>query len=233
MNGPYEVFLRFLAETAHPVIRPNREIAEEMVANYNMHLRHDGYELHATGAISGRPVYGARSLIEGTRAVDQLRAVSPHVDAAYISQQITRMESSINNDPDLAIGTAKELVETVAKTILDELGIGYSNQDDLPALVKATRKALRLVPEQVPDSARASDTIRRLLSNLGTVADSLAVLRNAYGTGHGRSAQTGGLEPRHARLAVSSAATLATFLFETYEARTAGDQGQQHTPDSD
>lgn len=224
MNGPDEVFLRFLAETAHPVVRPDRETAEAMVANYNNHLQHDGYELHATGEISGRPVFGARSLIEGTRAVEQLRAVSPHVDAAYISQQITRMESSISSDPDLAIGTAKELVETVAKTILDELGIEYSRNDDLTALVKATRKALKLVPEDVPESAKASDTIRRLLSNLGTVTDSLAALRNAYGTGHGRSANTGGLEPRHARLAVGSATTLATFLFETHEARKAASQ---------
>lgn len=219
MDGPDEVFLRFLAETVHPVVRPDREIAEAIVASYNEQLRYDGYELHPTGEISGRPVFGARSLMDGPRAVEQLRALSPHVDAAYISQQITRMESSITSDPDLAIGTAKELVETVAKTILDELGIEYSRSGDLPALVKATRKALKLVPEGLSESARASDTIRRLLSNLGTVVDSLAALRNAYGTGHGRSASTGGLQPRHARLTVGSAATLATFLFETHEAR--------------
>lgn len=221
MNGPDEVFLRFLAETVHPVVRPDRDIAEAMVASYNEHLRHDGYETHATGQISGRSVFGARSLMEGPRAIEQLRAVSRDVDAAYISQQITRMESSITTDPDLAIGTAKELVETVAKTILDELGIEYSKSDDLPSLVKAARKALKLVPEDIPESARANDTIRRLLSNLGTVTDALAFLRNAYGTGHGRSAGSGGLQPRHARLAVGSAATLATFLFETHEDRLA------------
>lgn len=129
--------------------------------------------------------------------------------------------------PTLRLALQKELVETVAKTILDELGIGYAKSDDLPILVKATRKALQLVPEGVSESARASDTIRRLLSNLGTVVDSLAALRNAYGTGHGRSASTGGLQPRHARLAVGSAATLATFLFETHEAREARSEGPE------
>ena len=146
------------------------------------------------------------------------------VDAAYISQQITRIESAINSDPDLAIGTAKELVETIAKTILDELEIRYSKNDDLPTLLRATRKALKLVPDQVPNNAKASDTVRKLLSNLETVTDSLAALRNSYGTGHGRSAQAGGLKPRHARLAVGSAATLATVLFETHEARKVGEQ---------
>lgn len=224
MHGPDDVLLRFLTETVHPVVRPDRVASERIVATYNEHLRHDGHELYATGQISGRPVYGARSLIDGTRAVRQLKAVSLHVDAASISQQIRRIESSITSDPDLAIGTAKELVETVAKTILDELRIEYAKNDDLGALVKAARKSLKLVPEDVPDSVKASDTVRRLMSNLGAVTDSLAALRNAYGTGHGRSAQTGGLEPRHARLAVGSAATLATFLFETYEAQKASSQ---------
>jgi hypothetical protein len=224
MNGPDEVLLRFLAETVHPVVRPDRAIAEKMVAAYNGHLRHDGYVLHVTGEISGRSVYGARSLIQGAPAVDHLRAISPQVDAGYISQQITRMESAVTNDPDLAIGTAKELVETVAKTILDDLGIAYERHDDLPALVKAARKALKLVPEDVPKSAEANNTIRRLVSNLGSVTDGLAALRNSHGTGHGRTAQSGGLQPRHARLAVGSAATLATFLFETHADRSRPDR---------
>lgn len=221
MTGADEVLLRFLAETVHPVVRPDPVEAEAMVGMYNRHLRPDGYELHITGDISGRPVYGARSLAEGSAAVGLLRAASPQVDVAYISQQITRMESAINSDPDLAIGTAKELVETVAKTILDDLGVQYGKRDDLPDLVKAARKALRLVPDSVPDDRQAADTVRRLLSNLGAVVDGIATLRNWYGTGHGRPAGSNGLQPRHARLVVGAAATLATFLFESHSARTA------------
>lgn len=57
------------------------------------------------------------------------------------------------------------------------------------------------------------------MSNLGTIAQGLGELRNLYGTGHGRTGATRGLKPRHARLAVGSAATLATFLLETHEER--------------
>lgn len=85
MTGPNELFLHFLAEPVHPVVRPDRQVAQSMVATYNEHLRHDDYELHVTGQISGRPVYGAGSLIEGAAALSHLHSVSAQVDAAYIS----------------------------------------------------------------------------------------------------------------------------------------------------
>jgi len=55
------------------------------------------------------------------------------------------------------------------------------------------------------------------LSNLSTVGHGLAELRGLYGTGHGQHGTTAGLAPRHAKLAVGAAATLAMFLFETHE----------------
>jgi hypothetical protein len=126
------------------------------------------------------------------------------------------MKVAVENDPALAIGTAKELVETVCKTILTERNIEFSPDADVPKLVKETRQVLGLVPESIPNSAKGSESIRRLLSNLGNVAQGLGELRNLYGTGHGKGGSVRGLGPRHARLAVGAAGTLATFLFETH-----------------
>lgn len=218
LDGPDDVFLRFLAETVHPVVRPDEAAAKALVDSYNTHLRRDGFELHAASEISGHAVYGARSILQTASAVAQLRARTK-VDASYLSQQITRMEAAILSDPELAIGTAKELVETVAKTILQEAGQAAGPKDDLPKVVRAAAQALELDRDSVPDAARAAETIRRLLSNLATISNGLAELRNAYGTGHGRPAGSSGIKPRHARLAVGAAATLATFLLETHEAR--------------
>ena len=69
------------------------------------------------------------------------------------------------------------------------------------------------------DKARAADTIKRLLSNLATITQGIAELRNQYGTGHGRVRRSGGLTSRHAKLAVGAAATLAVFLVETHQVR--------------
>jgi hypothetical protein len=140
-------------------------------------------------------------------------------DAPELHRQIERMRNSVEDDPGLAIGTAKELVETTCKTILTERGVDFNQDADLGKLVKETRKALSLIPDAIPDSAKGAGSIRRLLSNLGNVAQGLGELRNLYGTGHGKHGSSQGLSPRHARLAVNAASTLATFLFETHTER--------------
>lgn len=137
-------------------------------------------------------------------------------DLPELHRQIQRMQSAVEDDPALAIGTAKELVETVCKTILEQRQIAFPDDADVGQLVKETRKALGLIPESIPNSSKGAESIRRILSNLGNVAQGLAELRNLYGTGHGKGGATKGLSPRHARLAVGAAATLSTFLFETH-----------------
>jgi hypothetical protein len=50
------------------------------------------------------------------------------------------------------------------------------------------------------------------LSNLATITQGIAELRNQYGTVHGKSSKAKGLTSRHAKLAVGSASTLAVFF---------------------
>lgn len=152
-----------------------------------------------------------------SQALQQITETTASFDAPELHRQIERMQEAVEDDPGLAIGTAKELVETTCKTILEERGIQFEEKDDITMLVKRTRKALKLVPDNIPDSAKGAEIIRRLLSNLGTIAQGLGELRNLYGTGHGKKAKSKGLLARHARLAVSSASCLATFLFETHK----------------
>lgn len=143
------------------------------------------------------------------------------IDAPELQRQIDRMRSSVDSDPGLAIGTAKELVETVCKTILVERNCAVEADWDIARLVKETRGTLSLLPSDIPDASKGVESIRRLLSNLGSVVAGIAELRNLYGTGHGKHGRAKGAHPRHARLAVGAAATLTTFLFETHNARDA------------
>lgn len=156
-------------------------------------------------------------LLSGEISLDPLKAQAETFDAVQLKKQIKRMEQSIENDPDLAIGTAKELIETTCKTILRERGKPVVGSPDISNLTKNVLRELNLVPEGIPDKARGKDVIRRLLSNLGTIGNGLAELRGMYGTGHGKDANSSGLHPRHAKLAVGSAATLAVFLFDTHQ----------------
>jgi hypothetical protein len=127
------------------------------------------------------------------------------------------LEASVETDPSLAIGTAKELIETCCKTILAERGKPVLGTPDVSTLTKETLKELKLVPEGIPAAARGADVIKRLLSNLGTIGNGLAELRGLYGTGHGKHGSSMGLSARHAKLAVGAASTLAVFLFETHK----------------
>lgn len=216
-----EVLLRFLAETLHPVVRADPSEVSRLVQTYNQALRPDGYELTKTAEISGRPIYSAR-FVGDTIApnVKAAREVLASLDLGYVSQQITRMEAAVSNDPELAIGTAKELIETCCKTILSERGVEIPPRADVTKLVKTTAKELKLTPDDIPDQAKAANSIRRLLSNLASVAQGMAEVRNSYGTGHGRPAGRKGLETRHAQLAVGAATTLAVFLVQTHRSRT-------------
>lgn len=159
----------------------------------------------------------ASRLLAGGPSLDDLKQKAKSLDANHLAEQIRRMEDSVETDPSLAIGTAKELIETCCKTILSERGQEISGTPDIPTLTKATLKELNLVPEGVPNEARGADVIKRLLSNLSTIGHGLAELRGLYGTGHGQHGSTSGLTTRHAKLAVGAASTLAVFLFETHE----------------
>lgn len=182
------------------------EIAQREYDEMLLALSQDGFE-YVENRI--RPADGRRARVAALAAGDV-------VDGSYIRTQIARMEAAIDEDPALAIGTAKELIETCCKTILEERGLVLEGTPDVAGLTKATLRVLKLVPEGVPEQARGASAIKRLLSNLGTIGNNMAELRSLYGTGHGSHARTKGLAPRHARLAVGAAATLVTFLFETH-----------------
>lgn len=154
--------------------------------------------------------------------VETIRALATSLDLQGLSAEVGRMAQAAEDDPALAVGTAKELIETICKTILEDRGVSHK-EEDLPKLVRTVAKELLLLPENIPDNAKGSDVISRLLSSLNQVAQGIAELRNLYGTGHGRDGRFIGIHPRHAKLAVGAAATLGMFLMETHIARSSGD----------
>ena len=220
IDGPADRFLAFLAEMVHPVVRPDRNQALDMVRSFNDQLRPEGWMLVEVEKIAGRPRFVAQAIGEiGGRSVMRARTVADALDAAWMQREIERLENAVDRDPALAIGTAKELVESCCKSVLTKRGIGYPTSADLPALTKLVAKELALVPDDITDAARGAETIRLILRNLSALTQYLAELRGLYGSGHGRDGQHRGLQPRHARLAVGTAVAFIDFVTETYRER--------------
>lgn len=143
-------------------------------------------------------------------------AIQAH-NVAELNQQVARIMKSINDDPALAIGSSKELLETVMKTILGDGN--YGRDDDIPKLLKMTQTRLHLDPKTTP----AIGVLSRTLSNLGQVVVGVDEVRNLVGTGHGRS---GGpqVDSIHAELVVNAAAAIGTYFLRVWEQRRAAER---------
>ena len=197
---------------------------ENMEYEYNLDYEDDSY----WGSSSSRYDERYAKLYRKCKAImDRLEGNSSAIvktadelkdkfSSEYMSQQIELMVSMQSTSPTNAIGLAKELIESCCKTILDELGIAWDKNDDVPQLTNKTMNALNLLPANVQATDQGADAIKAVLGNLRAIPTKLAELRNPFGSGHGKSASFQGLEERHAKLAVGSSITFVDFVWSTF-----------------
>lgn len=215
-----DLFLKLLSEMIHPVVRINMDQVAVMLANFNDILKPDGYELYENDKISGYSVFWWGQVgVKNEVVENHVKEIESFLSTQYVSEQITIMNEKIETAPHVAIGMAKELIEICCKSIFELRTTEYDKNWDLQKLIKETNQILKLTPSDIPDEKKAADIIRKILGSLTAVVQGICELRNDYGTGHGKSSKFKGLNPRHARLAVGAASTLANFLIETHLAR--------------
>ena len=218
-GGSDAQFVTFLAETVHPVVRQDEDEVTKLVAEYNRQLRPDGWQLTPASYLSGKPIYAGARITASHSPATALRLPTRTLldDHSALMDHLDAIERDLASDPAGAIASAKELVESMYKLILDKRGITYGNED-LPKLYKKVAVELDLTKASVPDSAKGSEAAHKILAALNTTVFGLAELRNQIGRGHGRSSASPALE-RHARLAFNAAVTLTEFLYDTLQDR--------------
>ncbi|WP_433229318.1 abortive infection family protein [Actinomadura formosensis] len=89
-------------------------------------------------------------------------------------------------DHPLSIGTAKEMVEAIAKIVMSTRGHATGALMDFDKCVIQAHRALERLPG--PDLCD-DQTLRQLVQSAKGIATQLGAIRNTYGTGHGRSEQ--------------------------------------------
>lgn len=132
---------------------------------------------------------------------------------------LSRMWDSVEDDPDAAIGAAKEAVEATAKHLLTSANELVSPAEKMSSLIARVQKLLGVHASSVAPSREGADTIKGILGSLSQTALGINDLRRDYGTGHGRPLRPSGLRPRHARLAAQAADAWVTFMLDTWSAR--------------
>lgn len=133
-------------------------------------------------------------------------------DESFIHVQWQKAIERKDSDPEAAITSARTLIESVLKYILDEQNIVYNDSIDLPELYKEVAKTLNLAPEN-----HQEQIFKQILGGAHGVISGLGALRNKLGDAHGKSIKNVKPKDRHSELAVNLAGTMAIFLFKTYK----------------
>lgn len=107
----------------------------------------------------------------------------PAWDAIELARDRLQRAWQFDDLPEV-IGKSKELVETVAKVAAAATGTTLADSIDFKPLVKEAQKSLKRQPGS--DLSQDQD-LRAMAQAAQTMATSLAPIRNAYGTGHGRA----------------------------------------------
>lgn len=139
-------------------------------------------------------------------------------DRQVLREHMTRIQVAVDEDPGQALGSAKELVESVAKLVLIAYGEDPDAHDSVPKLAKAAVRCLQLDVDSIPDAVKGAQTMKQVLANLAQIAVGMAELRNLYGTGHGRH-RPSSLQPRHGQLGVNAAVAWCAFVLATLDER--------------
>lgn len=107
---------------------------------------------------------------------------------------------------------ARTLLESVCKHILDDGGVEYPDDANLPKLWAMCAENLNLAPHQHQEKL-----FKAFLGNYQSVVNSLGALRTKIGDAHGSGRRPVMPKPRHAELAVSLAGAMAAFLVATFK----------------
>lgn len=135
-----------------------------------------------------------------------------------IEDQLERLRRA-SDDPALLLGTAKEMLESTAKYVLELFNVPYSERTDFNELWHHARDRLGLLPEHVDISRPGGGQIRAILGASWTIARTANEIRNVEGTGHGRTLPTG-VTPEMALLVVRESCSVAELVLATLDRMT-------------
>lgn len=134
------------------------------------------------------------------------------LDSVYINDSWQKIMDRKNTDFEGAITSARTLLESVLKSILDDMGEKTNSSGDLIKLYKEVADKLNLSPNN-----HNEQVFKQILGGCSSIVNGIASLRNEYGDSHGKGQTVYKPEQRHTDLTINMACAMSLFLIQTYE----------------
>jgi len=137
-------------------------------------------------------------------------------DIASIDIEFSRALSNVESDPREAVSAASNILEALCKVYIGDEKLERPAKLDLKPVWAIVRKDLGFDPSLIEDQ-----DLQTILSGLISVVEGIGALRTHASSAHGAGRKRYRLEPRHARLAIHAAHTVALFVLESWERKRA------------
>lgn len=137
-------------------------------------------------------------------------------DLPAIHREFERAMETVDSKPREAVSAASNILESIFKTYIEDNNLPMPDKQDLQPVFKVVRADLGLDPSSVADQ-----DLQRIITGLFSIVDGIGALRTHAGSAHSEGRTGYKLESRHARLAINSAHTVATFVMETWDKKKA------------
>lgn len=144
-------------------------------------------------------------------------SVSAAAGRPAVEEQLVRLRRA-SGDPALLLGTAKEMLESTAKYVLEEFGVSYTQSGDFGQLWYLARDRLGIHPKDIDTSVPGGAQVRKITQSAWTIAEQVNELRGEEGTGHGRTLPSG-VSPEMALYVVREACSMVEFTLQTLDRR--------------
>ncbi len=133
-------------------------------------------------------------------------------DTPIIEHEFHRALENVEASPREAVSAASNILESLCKIYIAEEQLTMPAKQDLKSVWTVVRKHLGFDPSVVGDQ-----DLQTILTGLFAVVDGIGALRTHASSAHGAGKNAYKLEPRHARLAIHAAHTVALFVLESWE----------------
>lgn len=133
-------------------------------------------------------------------------------DIPAIEAEFNRALENVNSEPREAVSAACNILESIFKIYISDEKLDLPQRQDLQNVWKVVRSDLGFDPGKVEDT-----DLKKILSGILSVVDGIGAFRTHASSAHGQGRKLYNVKPRHARLAIHSAHTLALFVLETWD----------------